>query len=211
MNYLFVCLVLSFLTVNISYAQTGLPATIYKQCSGCHGQNAQGNKSLKAPALANQYAWYLERQLLSFKNDLRGKHKNDGLGSQMMAIAKTLSRSDIVSISQYLSSLPQNTDVISKNDGNLKNGTRYYQGKCGACHGGKAQGNKAFNAPKLAGLSATYLKRQMLNFTQGIRGTHKQDKLGRQMSMMAKTTAGTELDDILFYISEQNTNVDVTK
>jgi cytochrome c oxidase subunit 2 len=41
----------------------------------------------------------------------------------------------------------------------------------------------------------------MNNFVQGIRGTHKEDKYGRQMAMMAKTTSGTELQDIIAYIS----------
>ena len=47
----------------------------------------------------------------------------------------------------------------------------------------------------------------MSNFSNGIRGYKKEDKLGRQMAMMAKTTSGQELDDIIFYIlSQENTS-----
>jgi len=48
-----------------------------------------------------------------------------------------------------------------------------------------------------------YLATQMNNFQQGLRGTVKQDKYGRQMAMMAKTVSAKELDDILFFISAQ--------
>ena len=66
-----------------------------------------------------------------------------------------------------------------------------------------AEQNPAFKAPKLAGQNIDYLRRQMQNFVTGIRGSHPEDKLGRQMAMMAKTTSGKELEDILHYIAQQ--------
>ena len=106
----------------------------------------------------------------------------------------------------YLMKLYQSLPVLKtefNESGNMPNGSRYYQGKCGACHGGTAKGNKSLNAPKLTGLSKAYLQRQMSNFSSGIRGTKTEDKLGRQMAMMAKTTSGQELNDIIFYILSQ--------
>ena len=179
----------------------------YQQCIACHGDKAQGNEALKAPALAGQFNWYLSRQLTNFTNKTRGDHKKDVQGQQMAAIVGSADFSQkITALSDYISALPstklsQKVDNVSNEV--LKNGSRYYQGKCGACHGGKAQCNEAFNAPKLSGLSKAYLAQQMTNFSSGLRGTHQSDKFGRQMAMMAKTTSGNELSDIITYISHQ--------
>ena len=179
---------------------------LYQQCAVCHGSAGEGNEQLNAPALAGQFDWYISRQLNNFSIALRGAHKDDIHGKQMASIAKGLtSESDVLLLSQFIKSFPKpvvNTKSRAQIDANsLKNGSRYYHAKCGACHGGEGQGNKAFNAPKLNMLDTGYLLRQMNNFSTGIRGTEKADKLGRQMAMMAKTTSGQELKDIVYYLS----------
>lgn len=180
------------------------PVASYQQCVSCHGEQAQGNDVLKAPVLAGQYSWYLQRQLNNFANGSRGQHSQDILGQQMSAIAKTISSAEQSMIVNYLEKLPaKKNKAEAEIKGDLKNGSRYYQARCGACHGGNAQGNKTFNAPKLAGQSSKYLLRQMNNFKQGIRGTVKEDKYGRQMAMMAKTVSEKQLKDILFFISQE--------
>ena len=175
----------------------------YRQCIVCHGEQGQGNTQLKSPALAGQSANYLNRQLLNFTNGLRGSHEKDMLGMQMVAISKKLDlNKEVPQITTFLAALPSPT-IAHKITGDLKNGDRYYQARCGACHGGQAQGNPSMNSPKLSGQSIDYLRRQMINFSTGIRGTHKDDKLGRQMAMMSKTSSGKELEDIFYYISTQ--------
>ncbi|MGB1200548.1 MAG: c-type cytochrome [Cognaticolwellia aestuarii] len=191
----------TFLT---AWANANEVPALFQQCVVCHGEQAQGNKQLKAPALAGQSESYLKRQLIHFSNGLRGAHKEDVLGMQMVAISKQLNNNKEVSLlTKYLSNLSASVVEKDKEKGNLKNGSRYYQAKCGACHGGQAQGNEAMNAPKLSGLGKEYMQRQMLNFSTGIRGTHADDKFGRQMAMMAKTSSGQELEDILHYIAVQ--------
>ena len=201
------CFIISILCLyvvsNIHPAHADVPPDVYKQCAACHGEKAQGNNVLKAPSLAGLSAHYLIRQLEHFKSGIRGTHKKDALGQQMRNFAKLLDdKKDIPLLANYLSALPApnfNHDLT----GDMKNGSRYYQAKCGACHGGNAQGNSAFKAPRLSGQSLNYLRRQMINFTTGLRGSHQKDKYGRQMAMMAKTSSGKELDDILFFISKQ--------
>lgn len=176
---------------------------LYQQCVACHGQNGEGNEVLKSPALAGQFDWYLAKQITNFANGIRGSHKKDSLGKQMLPMVKDLDpQNDIPKLAAYIQDLPV-VKVQFTEPGNMTNGSRYYQGKCGACHGGTAQGNKSLNAPKLTGLSNAYLLRQMANFSEGIRGYKLEDKLGRQMAMMAKTTSGQELNDIIFYIRSQ--------
>jgi len=202
-------LVLSLLLSAVIFSSNAIANSgeqIYQQCAACHGANAEGNAQLKSPRLAGQFDWYLTRQLENFSKGLRGAHKDDALGMQMTAMSQALNyENDVPALTAYLSKLesPKLADEVS---GDLKNGSRYYQGKCGACHGGVGEGNKSFNAPKLAGLSSEYLKRQMDNFVSGIRGSHADDKLGKQMSMMAKIVSEKELNDILFFLSQQPAN-----
>ena len=177
---------------------------LYQNCLACHGVSAHGNQALKAPTLAGQHQWYLVKQLKDLQAEIRGAHPKDLLAKQMAPFVNNLTAIDIVNLSGYLSSLPASRNPPELT-GDLKNGYRYYQSKCGACHGETGQGNKVFKAPKLSGLSGSYLQRQMSNFRNGIRGNHKDDKLGRQMALMARMSSGQELNDILFYLeSGQN-------
>ncbi|MEZ5568578.1 MAG: c-type cytochrome [Halioglobus sp.] len=162
------------------------PQALYQTCATCHGAAAEGNPALQAPALAGQDAGYLERQLLHFKAGVRGADPADQPGGQMLAMSTTLAEADIPALADYLAALPPPA-VTPAADADLRNGSNYYHSSCGACHGGKAEGNPALHAPALAWLDAAYLERQFRNFQQGLRGTHPEDKYGRQMKMM--TTA----------------------
>lgn len=72
---------------------------------------------------------------------------------------------------------------------------------CVACHGSQGEGNQALNAPKLAGQSDWYLRKQLLNYKAGIRGTHEQDIYGQQMRPMAMTLVDTTaINNVIAYI-----------
>ena len=73
---------------------------------------------------------------------------------------------------------------------------------CAYCHGGNAQGTKAMNAPRMAGMTDWYLQRQLQNFKHGIRGQHPQDYYGKQMSFMARILQDDKkIDDLVAYIN----------
>jgi cytochrome c553 len=176
---------------------------LFAPCAACHGARGEGNSTLNAPAIAGQDAVYIERQLRNFRNRRRGADNSDAPGIQMQAAAAALTEAAIAKVARYVASLPK-TFVANPASGNLHNGNNLYQGKCGACHGGRAEGNPALNAPRLAGLDAGYLKRQFAQFRDGVRGTDPQDEPGRQMAMMAKTvTTEGDLDDIIAFIHQQ--------
>jgi cytochrome c oxidase subunit 2 len=177
--------------------------TKYQACVACHGDAAQGNVALGAPALAGQEAAYLQRQLQHFKTGVRGSDPRDTRGAQMKAMSATLSDDDIVLLTEYLAALPQ-PKPVSPVAGDLKNGNNYFQASCGACHGGQAQGNPGLNAPALAMLDAAYLKTQFQNFALGIRGAHADDTYGRQMKMMSSSLpSDKDLDDVIAFIHSQ--------
>jgi cytochrome c oxidase subunit 2 len=56
---------------------------------------------------------------------------------------------------------------------------------CIACHGPSGEGNPSLNAPRLAGQQAWYVRRQLHNFRDGLRGVHEKDTFGAQMKAFA--------------------------
>jgi cytochrome c553 len=186
----------------VSFAAEG--NQLYAQCAACHGNKGEGNTTLNAPAIAGQSAEYIERQLRNFRTRRRGADKSDAPGVQMQAAATALpDDATVTKIARYVATLPK-TVTAAPTSGNLHNGNNLYQGKCGACHGGTAEGNVSLKAPRLAGLDAAYIKRQFAHFRDGVRGTDPQDTPGRQMAMMAKTLATErDLDDIIAFIHRQ--------
>jgi len=72
---------------------------------------------------------------------------------------------------------------------------------CQGCHGENAQGTPAQGAPKLAGQDGEYLRRQLLNFRSGVRGTHENDQYGQLMSNFAKSLPDDQaVRDVVAYI-----------
>lgn len=73
---------------------------------------------------------------------------------------------------------------------------------CQSCHGNRGQGNRELNAPRLAGLDAEYVDRQLFDFRSGRRGATAADQFGGQMTQMAKTLRDdAAVKDVARYIS----------
>ena len=178
---------------------------LYGSCVACHGAGGEGNAAMKSPALGGQNEAYLVRQLNHFKAGTRGADAADIPGAQMRTMAATLADDAAVGdVAAYIAGLPIAKRAEDPAQADLRNGENQYNGSCGACHGGAAQGNVGLSAPRLAGLGSAYLKRQYQNFGSGVRGSHPDDRLGKQMQMMA-TMLGTEkdLDDVLAFIGSR--------
>jgi cytochrome c oxidase subunit 2 len=177
---------------------------LFATCAACHGAEALGNPALQAPALAGQDAAYLERQLQNFRAGIRGADPTDATGAQMRAAVSVLpDDAAAADVAAYLAGLkPAVAAPLAGSD--LRNGSNYYQGKCGACHGGRAEGNPSLFAPRLAGQDTGYLRRQFLNFQKGVRGASAEDRYGRQMKLMSGTLpADKDLEDVLGFIAAQ--------
>ena len=191
---------LGVLLVSVSVNSQAREAS-YMPCAACHGADAQGNDALNGPALAAQNKDYLIRQLTHFKSGIRGAE--DDIAKTMVPMAGLLVDAQAVEqMASYLSAWPATQSTPG--EGDLKTGNDYYQGKCGACHGGKAEGNASLQAPRLAGLSATYLKRQYQNFSAGVRGSHADDRYGKQMKFMSSSLPDEKtLDAVIAFITHQ--------
>lgn len=62
---------------------------------------------------------------------------------------------------------------------------------CASCHGAQGEGNRALNAPKLAGQPAWYTERQLNYFKTGVRGGEG-DTNGQMMTSMANMLADAD-------------------
>ena len=62
----------------------------YTVCAACHGANGEGNQALNAPSLIGQHDWYIVRQLVGFKEGMRGAKLEDRYGMQMQPMSMTL-------------------------------------------------------------------------------------------------------------------------
>jgi cytochrome c oxidase subunit 2 len=183
-------------------------AAIWASCASCHGDQGQGMQSLKAPSLVNQDGWYLKRQLLNFKAGIRGGADGDTQGAQMMAVAQGLpDEAAIDAVVEHIDTLP---DVAPQTtvEGEPARGRDHYDMVCGACHGPGGKGNVLLNAPRLAGVDDWYLVAQYGNFGKGYRGTHSDDKYGKQMQMMAGVLPDdTVVDNVIAYIQSRAVEV----
>ena len=70
---------------------------------------------------------------------------------------------------------------------------------CAVCHGVELVGNRAVDAPKLAGLPAWYLTRQMRAFRNGWRGTHDADFTGMEMRPQATVLTEEQVTQAVRY------------
>ncbi len=171
----------------------------YAVCAACHGDQAQGNRELNAPKLSGQASWYLLRQLKAFKHGERGVNDQDIYGKQMAPMAQVLADDAAMkNVVTYMASLPD-TRPTPTVFGNPEKGKAMYA-NCTSCHGAAGQGIWATNAPRLANMSDWYLKRQLQNFKQDIRGNHRQDFYGSQMASMAKPLRDQTIDDLVDYL-----------
>ena len=85
-------------------------------------------------------------------------------------------------------------------EGDILRGKEKYK-VCASCHGANGEGQKISNAPRISGQQSWYIKRQLINYKLGIRGTHPKDITGMQMRTMSMTLyTENDIEDIVAYI-----------
>ncbi|MFC3285408.1 c-type cytochrome [Litchfieldella rifensis] len=100
----------------------------------------------------------------------------------------------------WLGTQPTYADLVARGPGDPEAGAEQYA-RCVACHGPQGEGQQATNAPRLAGLRADYLRRQLRNFRIGARGQHEGDTFGQQMRPFALSLQSeSSIEDLVAYI-----------
>ena len=179
-------------------------SNLYFACASCHGDQAQGNKTLNAPALNVQEDWYMVRQLKKFKDGIRGTNPKDVPGMQMRPMALTLKDEQaMIDLAGHIATFK--TKEIQPPEqtlsGDVNKGRSFYT-PCTVCHGDQGQGNKTLHAPALAGQHDWYILMQMKNFKEGIRGADPKDTSGALMRPMMMTLPNEQaMIDVVAYIS----------
>lgn len=192
---------LSLLAVDGAAQVVAHGAQDYKLCASCHGFKGEGNELVNAPALGGQQDWYLQRQIQNFRAGVRSYAADDVHGIAMARMTKGIkSATEIADIVAYIGTLP----VAAPNStisGDIEKGRTHYAA-CSACHGPRAEGNAALNAPALSMIDDWYQLRQLQSFKKGNRGAHPDDAYGQQMRPMAGVLADdTAMRDVVAYIT----------
>lgn len=178
-----------------------LGAAQYAVCAACHGPQGEGIPGMNAPKIAGQSAWYLKRQIMNYKTGLRGTHKDDTYGAQMIGMVATLADEQAVdNVVAHIRTFPD-AAVASTIDGDVASGQKHFN-VCAYCHGADGMGIQAMNAPRAAGMNDWYLERQLHNFKNDVRGAHPQDHRGKQMGLVANILHDEQaVRDVVAYIN----------
>jgi cytochrome c oxidase subunit 2 len=108
---------------------------------------------------------------------------------------------DEAAFSDWLASKPTYAEVLNSPQANIAAGQAHFA-VCSACHGAQGEGNQMLSAPRLAGQSGWYLKRQLKNFKHGLRGADSTDSYGAQMAPMAATLVDENaINNVVAYIN----------
>jgi cytochrome c553 len=200
---LLVVTLLVTVSVKAQDSSSGKGQVLYQQlCVACHGANGAGISATLAPNLTGLSAAYIERQLHNVKSGVRGEHKDDVSGKKMVAVTSGLNDTQLKELGSYLSSMESVRNTSTAEGANLQQGKKNYLGYCAGCHGATASGNDMLNSPNLTGLDSGYFTRQYENFLSGVRGSHANDKFGRQMAMIASSVKDPDvIDNIAAYIT----------
>lgn len=81
-----------------------------------------------------------------------------------------------------------------------QDGAALYE-SCAACHGDQAQGDIDTLAPQLAGQGQVYLREQLINFRDGLRGTQDGDESGQVMAASAEDLSDNEIGVLASYLA----------
>lgn len=178
-------------------------AGLFVSCQACHGKQGEGSAQVGAPNIAGMEAWYVERQLDNFAHGRRGSAAGDKYGAQMRAAVAVLkSGEERKQVAAHIAGLKKVGAGGTAPKGDLAKGSTQYNALCSSCHGASGKGNQALGAPNLVGVDLAYLQRQYAQFQRGERGSHAEDKPGKQMAAISKLLHDTKAEkDVFAYIA----------
>ena len=175
-----------------------IPADEFVYCTVCHGVQLMGNRIIGAPRLSGMETWYVERQMLAFKNGVRG---HDPSGMKMRTMAAPLSKQQISEVTSFVNATRSESPAKTI-AGDTEAGRAQYA-TCYACHGENGEGNEAIGGPALAGRNDWYLAAQLRNYRDGTRGTDPDDTYGFLMRAATLVFLDDEqtINDVVSYIA----------
>ena len=78
----------------------------YALCQACHAPDGTGNEALNTPSLVGQHDWYVERQIMNYRDSIRDASPQDIFGAQMRPMVGTLASDEAVTnVAAYIKTL----------------------------------------------------------------------------------------------------------
>ena len=183
-----------------SIYELGDPSRSIAACVNCHGKEWR-SEVLIYPNLAKQHSVYIEKQLHSFK---AGNRKDPAMNQ----FAAALSDNEIKNIGAYFTDTkavanvkarrPAAPSALSENAiaGKAK------AAACAACH--SADGNSLVAAyPKLAGQSARYIAKQLVDFKVGASSNGQEGRSDAVMAGMVMALSEQDMLELGSYFAAQ--------
>ncbi|MEM0967802.1 MAG: c-type cytochrome [Verrucomicrobiota bacterium] len=168
-------------------------------CATCHGAEGHGNQALLAPNLAGLPSWYVEEQLLRFRNGWRGTGDGDHSGATMRAVALTLADEEISGLAKHVASLPVYVPEAEAPE-EFAQMHELYRESCASCHRFNGQGEVVFSAAPLSTFPSWYLADALRKYRDGVRGSHPKDPKGQQMQEIVEPYSDETIFDLARYI-----------
>ena len=157
-------------------------------CASCHGADGNSTNS-RAPSLAGQPVFYLQWQLILFRDKRR-------VDAEMSPFAANLTDAQMGDLAAYYAAqTPRPPPGVSSDPKKIAAGRaaseRYH---CVSCHARDFAGQQY--APRLAGLSYEYLLRQLRGFKAQTRG-----ELDGTMATAAQPLSEEDIESLAHYIA----------
>jgi cytochrome c553 len=175
---------------NMLQSKMSADEIVKTNCSTCHDVDGLSVAPIY-PALAGQHVAYIEKQLISFKQEGDDRREN----AIMRGMAAGLTTQNITALAQYFSARSPRKG-LAKNTENLEFGRKLWRGgnvhfhiaSCTGCHGPNGLGIPSL-FPRLAGQNTEYTTTQLTAF-------QKQTRTNDQNSMMRRLTERMTEKDI---------------
>jgi cytochrome c553 len=157
-------------------------------CASCHGADGHSTNA-RAPSLAGQPVFYLQWQLILFRDKRR-------VDAEMSPFAASLTDAQMGDLAAYYAAQtpappPSGSSDPEKMEAGRAAAERYH---CVSCHAKDFTGQQY--APRLAGLSYEYLLRQLRGFKAQTRG-----ELDGSMATAAQPLSEQDIENLAQYIA----------
>jgi len=196
-----------FMPLSVAASDAVAKVLFQNVCVQCHGAVGEGRVDVQSPSIAGLPAWYVLRQLQSFRSGLRGGEAHGAGGVLMAAAAKALPEEHLEPLAGFVESLPLQAASATKasQGADLAAGKLLYEERCMECHRYNATGEVVFGSPPLIGLQDWYLLAQIQHFKAGRRGVLPNDPNGAKM-LFASQYVETDNDakNVIAYLMTLN-------
>lgn len=145
-------------------------AELRRQCESCHGPDGY-SRDPRVPTIAGLSAISMEESLLQYREGARPADRyrpEGGEESDMVEVAKALSRDEIVRLAEHYAALPYRPMVQPFDAALAAKGEVLHRERCEKCHT-RGGSNPDDDASLLAGQGRAYLERQFQLILSGER------------------------------------------